>query len=234
MRDTTRRRLMAALAVGLVITMTGCDAAETAPTGDALYRDGEKRFVDYSTVMHSVIMAIHEGDWTVDTYGASPIPCRIDGEPTGYAFSWVRLLEPEQLDPDAAVAAATSAFEAADLKVSTATRGAGDGQEITVVGTGGAVGRGVVTIRPVRGVIEVSAETDCFPGDAGDLSDMVFDGLIYDTAWQRFPAFEGPGSQPRFYFPEDGSPVYRDDDGAPVLPQPASTDLPVAPYGDGS
>jgi hypothetical protein len=233
MRNATRRRLMAALAVGLVMTMTGCGAADStgsAPTGDALYRAGEKHFVDYTTVMHSVIMAIHEGDWSVDTYGASPIPCRIDGEVAGYAFSWVRMLQPEQVDVRAVARASGRAFEAAGMKVETASRGSGDGAEVTVVATGGAVGRGVVTIRPARGTIEASAATDCFRGDAGDLSDMVFGGLIYDTSWQRFPAFEGPDWSPRFYFPEDGSPVYRDDDGTPVEPQPASTDLPVAPY----
>ncbi|WP_194421449.1 hypothetical protein [Microbacterium abyssi] len=230
MRGVLRRVLMAALAAGMVVTMTGCGAA--VPTGDALYRDGEKRYTDYSTVMHDVIMAIHEGEWTVESYGASPIACRADGDLAGYAFSWVRTLEPEQLDVDAVVADASSAFEEAGMAPETSVLGDGERREINVIATGGAVGRGVVIVRPGRGIIEVSAAPGCFPGDAGDLSDMVFDGLVYTGASQRFPAFEGPVWQPRFYFPEGGSPIYRDEDGAPVQPQPDVTEFPVAPYGD--
>lgn len=234
MRRVIRRGLMAALAVGTVMVMTGCGSAGTAPTGDALYRDGEKRYVEYATVMHDVIMAIHEGDWTVDTYGAAPISCRMDGGERGYTFSWVRLREVEDIDVDAVVQAARSAFEASGAEVSVAEYGEGDSAEINVIGTGRAVGRGVVTIRPARGAIEATATPGCFPGDAGDLSDMVFDGLVYDTAWQHFPAFEGPDWKPQFYFPEDDSPVYREADGTPVHPQPSPAQVPVAPYGDGS
>lgn len=225
-----RRRLTAAVAAGMVtMMMSGCGAA--APTGDALYRDGEKRYAAYASVMHDVIMAIHEGEWTVESYGASPIACRVSGGETGYAFSWVRTLEPERLDEDAVVADATAAFERAGLQARAAERGAGDGREVTVVATGDPVGRGVVTIRPARGSIEVSANAGCFPGEAGELSDLVFDGLVYTGAARRFPAFEGPDWQPRFYFPEEGSPIYRNEDGTPVQPQPDDTDFPVAPYG---
>lgn len=224
---------MAAAAAGTVMVMTACGSANTTPTGDALYRDGEKHYVEYSSVMHDVIMAIHEGDWIVDTFGASPISCEMDGGERGYTFSWVRLRESDDIDVDAVVEAARSAFDASGVEVTVAEYGEGDSAEINVIGTGGAVGRGVVTIRPGRGAIEATATPGCFPGDAGDLSDMVFAGLVYDTAWQRFPAFEGPEWQPRFYFPEDGSPLYRETDGTPVQPQPSTTQLPVAPYGEG-
>lgn len=229
MRGGIRRGLMVALAAGMVVMVTGCGSS--APTGDELYRDGEERYVQYATTMHAVIMAIHEGDWSVESYGASPIACRIGGELSGYAFSWVRLLQPEELDVDAVVGAATTAFEDAGLEAETSTFGEGASQEVNVIGTGGAVGRGVVTIRPARGAIEVSASPGCFPGDAGELSDMVFGGLVYEGASRRFPAFEGPGWQPRFYFPEQGSPIYRNEDGTPMLPQPDTTEFPVAPYG---
>lgn len=233
MRRETRRGLMTAMAVGMVAMMTGCGSADAALTGDALYRDGEKRYIAYATVMHDVIMAVHEGDWSVDTWGAAPISCELDGGRRGYTYSWVRERHTEDIDVDAVVEAARSAFEASGIDVNVAEYGEGDSAEINVIGTGDPLGRGVVTIRPGRGVIRATATPGCFPGDAGDLSDMVFDGLVYDTAWQRFPAFEGPNWQPRFYFPEDGSPVYREADGAPVQPQPTTTQLPVAPYGDG-
>lgn len=214
------------------MTLTSC-AVATRPTGDALYRDGEARYVAYASTMHSVIMTIDDTEWVVDqgSFGASPIPCRIDGQPSGYAFSWARMLELDALDVDAVVAAATSAFEHAGMDAQTATYGEGDRQEINVIGTGGDVGRGVVTVRPARKSIRVSATPGCFPGDAAALSDMVFGGLVYNGASTRLPAFEGPDWQPRFYFPEDGSPVYFDEDGTPIDPQPDQTDIPVAPYG---
>mgnify|MGYP001593893992 CR=1 FL=1 len=229
MREARRRGLKVAAATGMVMTMmTGCGS--TVPEGDQLYWDGEKHYTEYATVMHSVIMSIDEGPWRVDSYGASPIPCDRDGGDSGYMFSWVRVLAQDAVDAEAVEAAATAAFEKAGLDAETATFGEGDRQEINIIGTGAPVGRGVVTIRPARATIEVTAETDCFAGDAGDLSDLIFDGLVYKGASQRFPAFEGPDWQPRFYFPEDGSPVYRNADGTPVEPQPTTTDFPVAPY----
>lgn len=235
MRGRWQRGAMAAAAVGLVMAMTGCGST-TAPTGDALYRDGEKHYVAYATAMHSVIMAIHEGDWTVDqgSFGASPIPCRINGEPSGYTFSWSRLLEPEEpIDVDAVVEAAIAGFDEVGVTAKTSTLGEGDRQEVNVIGTGGDIGRGVVTIWPARNTIWVSATPGCIPGDAADLSDMVFGGeLAYEGASLRFPAFEGPDWQPRFYFPEEGSPVYYNEDGTPVDPQPTQTEFPEAPYGD--
>ncbi|MEV7618938.1 hypothetical protein AB0N59_02260 [Microbacterium sp. NPDC089321] len=233
MRRETRRGLKTAMVVGMVAMMTGCSPADPALTGDSLYRDGEKRYIAYSTVMHDVIMAVHEGDWSVDTWGAAPISCKLDDGQRGYTFSWVREHKADDIDVDAVVQAARSAFTASGVDVNVAEYGEGDSAEINVIGTGDRLGRGVVTIRPGRGVIRATANPGCFPGDAGDLSDMVFDGLVYDSAWQRFPAFEGPDWQPRFYFPEDGSPVYREADGSPVQPQPSPDDLPVAPYGEG-
>jgi len=104
---------------------------------------------------------------------------------------------------------------------------------VNVIGTGGDVGRGVVTIRPGRNQISATATPGCIRGDAAALSDMVFGGeLAYDGASLRFPAFEGPDWQPRFYFPEEGSPVYYNEDGTPIEPQPTTTDFPIAPYGD--
>lgn len=234
MRGKVRNGLVAAMAVGMVMTMTSCGFT-AAPTGDALYRDGEQRYVAYATTMHSVIMAIDETEWSVDqgSFGASPIPCRINGELTGFAFSWARLLELGDRDVDDVVAAATTAFEDAGMEAATATYGKGDRQEINVIGTGGDVGRGVVTVRPDQNHIRVTASPGCFPGDAADLSDMVFGGgLVYKGASRRIPAFEGPDWQPRFYFPEEGSPVYYTEDGEPIEPQPSPTELPKAPYGD--
>lgn len=228
------RYAWAGMAAGVALVMTGC-AAQAAPEGDELYHDGEKNYIAYATAMHTVIMAVHEGEWAVDqgSFGASPIPCRIDGELTGYTFGWSRVLQPEEeIDVDALVAAAEAGFGEVGITAETTTLGEGDRQEINVIGTGGDIGRGVVTIWPGRNTIWASATPGCFPGDAGDLSDMVFGGeLVYDGASLRFPAFEGSDWQPRFYFPEEGSPVYVNEDGTPIEPQPTQSEFPEAPYG---
>lgn len=236
MYDTTRRVLMAVVAASTTVMLTACGSATPTPTGDELYRDGEGRYVSYATTMHALIMAIDEKRWTVDqgSWGASPIPCRTDGGGAGYSFSWARVLEQDDLDADAIVASASTAFAAADMNVTTATYGAGAREEINVIATGGEVVRGVVTIRPARGTIRVTAEPGCFAGDAAALSDMVFAGVTYPGLARRLPAFEGPDWQPRFYFPEDGSPLYWNEDGTPIDPPPTMTELPVAPYGDAS
>lgn len=236
MRNGMRRVLTAALAAGTLMIATACASTTPVPTGDALYRDGQGRYDSYATTMHSVIMAIHDGRWDVDqgSWGASPIPCRTDGGGAGYAFSWARVLKKDVLEVETIVGAASAAFEDADMTVTTATYGAGDREEVNVIATGGAVVRGVVTIRPARGTIRVTAEPGCFAGDAADLSDMVFAGVSYPGLARRLPAFEGPDWQPRFSFPEDGSPVYWNEDGTPIDPPPTTTDLPVAPYGAGS
>lgn len=234
MRGGWRRGLTTAVAVGLVMTMTSCGSA-AVPTDDALYRDGEKHYVAYATAMHTVLMAIHDGEWIVDqgSFGASPIPCRIDGQLSGYTFSWSRLWEQQdEIDVDAVVDAAIAGFDKVGISAEKSTLGEGERQEINVIGTGGDIGRGVVTVWPERNTVWVSATPGCFPGDAGALSDMVFGGeLAYEGASLRFPAFEGPDWQPRFYFPEEGSPVYYNEDGTPIAPQPTQTEFPAAPYG---
>lgn len=228
-----RGRLAVALATGMVMMTAGCSLMTDAPTGDALYRDGEERYTAYATVMHSVIMAVSAEEWAVDqgSWGASPIPCEAEGQSEGYAFSWARVLEQDEIDVDQIVAAATAAFEAANMTVDTATYGDGERQEINVIATGGDVVRGVVSIRPSSGRIRATAEPGCFPGDAAALSDMVFGDVSYPGLALRVPPSEGPDWQPRFYFPEEGSPVYWNADGTLVDPQPADTELPVAPYG---
>lgn len=231
MRAVNRRGTMAALTVGLVVTMTGCSAPVT---GDSLYREAEKHYVEYSTIMHSVIMAIHEGEWAVNhgSFGAAPVACQINSTDRGYAFVWDRLLEPESLDVDAVIAQATDAFADAGLDVQTTRFGEGDREEINVMASGPGLERGAITIRPARNQIAATATHGCFEGDAIEVVDLVFGGEVYRDASLRYPAVEGPDWQPRFYFPEEGSPVYTNSDGTPIDPRPDQSELPVAPYGD--
>lgn len=227
------RREWTAAAAGLVVVMSlvGCGAA--APEGDALYRDGEKRFLEMATRMHTVLMGIHEGPWTVDEYGAIPHGCSIGfGGPGGFAFGYRRSVDLSDMDPDAVSAAAVVAFREAGFEASPVTYGSGDAAEWNVLAEDEGLGNVVATIRPKEGRVIVSVDTSCAPGNAGDLSYMVKDAAnrgADPSTWRFFPATEGPDSVPQFYFPADG-PIYFNEDGTLVEPQPVVTDPPKAPY----
>lgn len=230
------RHVWAAVAAGLVLTMTGCGVPAQVPQRDALYRDGEQRYLAMATTMHTVLMGVHEGDWTVPTggYGAVPIGCSLEGSgDLGYRFSYRREVTLPGMDGETMSAAATAAFRDAGLKGEAAGYGKGDAAEWNLVAEDEALGRVVVTIVPGASRVEVSADTPCAPGNAGELSRMVTDDEARgsDTlTWRSLPATEGPDSVPLFYFPV-GSPVYFNEDGSPVEPQPVVTAPPKAPYG---
>jgi hypothetical protein len=222
---------MAAMTVGLVFMMTGC--SPSALTGDALYQAAAGRYYGYAADMHLVLMAVHEGDWAVDqgAYGAAPSSCQIGADEFGYFFDYARTVTIEQVDAEALSAAAVAAFKELGLEIEVATFGEGEAQEQNIVATGGNVGRAVVTIRPATGWVRVIARPECEPGVAADLSEMVFGGDVDRGAALRVPATEGVDSIPQFYFPADG-PLFYDEDGTPILPQPVVTEVPEAPYGD--
>lgn len=223
---------MAALSVGLVLMMTGC--AQAAPEGDELYRQAAEQYFPLAEDMHGVIMAIHEGEWAVDqgAYGALGTSCQRGADEFGYFFDYARTVTLEGLDPQAVSATAASAFAELGLDPDVAVRGEGDGEEHVVIAEGERIGRAVVTIRPARDQIRVTARTPCAPGSAHEVTALVFgDERIPEGAALRMPATEGPDSVPQFYFPADG-PLYYDEDGTPVDPQPVVTDPPEAPYGN--
>lgn len=228
------RRFRVATITGLVMmTMSGCAESTQAPTGDALYRQASKQYFPLAEDMHRVIMAIDESEWTVGEggHGALGVSCQLDSGEAGYFLNYVRSIARDGLDAAAVSAAAADAFSELGITSEVAVLGNGDAEEHTVIGEDDRVGRAVVTIRPGQGEIRVTARTDCVPGDAHDLTEMVFGGELDPAAPQRLPAYESRETVPQFYFPADG-PLYFGADGAPVEPQPVVTDPPEAPYGD--
>lgn len=223
---------MAALAVGLVLTMTGCSTPE--PTGDDLYGTAADKYSAMAEGLHSVIMAVEPTDWAVDqgAHGAHPRSCQDDAGADGYFLNAVRTLALPDADVDALTASAVDAFASLGVEASVTTLGEGDAQERNIIGEGGFAQRTVVTIRTATGDIRVTTQTDCTPGSAHDLAALVFgEERLPADPWRRLPATEGPDSVPQFYFPPDG-PVYYDEAGTPVEPQPLVTDPPTAPYED--
>lgn len=219
-------RALAAMVVGTVLTMTGC--AAQVPEGEVLYQDGEQRFTAMWDAMHSVLMAVNEGEWHVPAggYGASAGPCLDSGSDDGYRMEYRRSWVSEDLDPQAISDAATAAFEALTLNPEQAVYGSGDHAQWNVIAEGDPVGRAVVSVEVDLQTVLVSADLPCAPGNWQALNAMVFDDPDMTTeAWRRQPAAEGPGSVPMFYFPADG-PLFWNEDGTPVEPQPVITDPP--------
>jgi hypothetical protein len=222
--------LMAAMTVGLLFAATGCSSAE--PTGDELYQSGADAYFPFAGDLHSVLMAVHDGDWAVDQgqHGALPVSCQRGPDDFGYMIVAARSVVIDDVDAGTIIDSASAALDELGLDVSVSAFGSGDTEERNVVGTGGSLGRAAVTLRPASGLVRVTAQTACLEGSAFDLGVLVFGDDKLD-AGRRLPAFEGPGTVPQFYFPADG-PLFYDEDGAPILPQPVVTEVPKAPYGD--
>lgn len=211
-----RRRTAAVLAAGLALTTTACTAP--APTGDELYSSAEARYRPFASSMHSVLMAVHEDEWAVGqkAHGAAPISCD-DGR--GYRFAVIRSATTPELDADETAARAVDAMQHLGISAESGGHGSGAAAERVIVGSGEAIERMVVTIRPEHGDIRVTAQTGCEPGEAWELSDLIFGDSGQEDRWRWLPAFEGPHSEVRFSFPADG-PVHYDEDGTPILPPP--------------
>lgn len=226
------RRLWAALiAAGLVLTMSGC--AADAPEGDELYAQAAEQYFPMAEDLHSVIMAIHEGEWAVDQggYGAQGVSCQRGANEFGYMFNYARTVTIEGLDAEQLSDTAAMAFTELGASPEVTVRGDGDSREYSIVATSDRVGRAVVTIRPAREEVRVTARTECAPGSAHDLTALVLgEERIPAGAAHRLPATETPDSLPQFYFPADG-PLYYNEDDTPVVPQPVVTEVPQAPYG---
>ncbi|MGF3057209.1 hypothetical protein [Microbacterium sp. YY-01] len=223
------RTRLVALTAGLVLIMTGCSSANSAPAADALYDAASARFHASFAVMHDVLMSVYEGTWQVDqgAYGADPSSCQIDGDTFGHFFNYVRTVQLDDADPDGIEVAALAAFERHGFSTEVTRFGEGEREERNVIAEDPIVGRAVVTVYPATGSIRVTARTDCLPGSAAELSTMIF-GTDEHGSWRRVPATETPDAAPQFYFPP-GGPEYYDRDGTPVDPQPVVSDPPVRP-----
>ena len=127
--------------------------------------------------------------------------------------------------------AADEALQGLGLETRRQSFGRGEDREDQLLASGEGMELLVVSVIPTTGSLIVTADSDCAPGSADELGDMVFGGSEDMARWRWLPATEGPEWVPQFYFPPDG-PVYYNEDGTPVDPQPVVTDPPVAPYGD--
>ncbi|MCD2500084.1 MULTISPECIES: hypothetical protein [Microbacterium] len=224
-------RIRTALIVSIALLLTSLTGCARTLHGVELYQSAQQQFLSTATTMHRVLMAIHPGDWTVPTggYGAVPIACsRGWSGDFGYMFSYRRDVDVDISDAAALQERATEAFARAGLESSSPVYGTGQGAEWNVIAEDASIGRLVVTVIPSAGRVEVSADSPCVAGDAGELRSMIIEDDTV-TTWRSLPAFEGPTSVPLFYFPADG-PLYFREDGTPIEPQPVVTVAPVSPW----
>ncbi|MDD7930569.1 hypothetical protein [Microbacterium thalli] len=230
-RTSTGRLGFAAGALLMIplLLVSGCGDPGRLGDGET-YAQARERFSAFAAGVHSVIMAIEPTEWSVvdGAYGAHPTGCQLGlSEEGGYRLVAVRGLELPGRDPLDVAAAASEALASLGIESDTTERGQADAREVTVVAEGGVAERTVVTIRPATGQVRVSSETECAPGSAHDLATEVFaEERLPADIWRRLPATEGPSSVPQFFFPPDG-PVYYDETGVPVQPQPLVTDPPM-------
>lgn len=228
------RRLVVAMAAGVVLLVSGCGSTAApepteAPEGHALYAAGAEVHERFSTGLHSVLMAVNEGTWAVQQKESGVVPILCSGE-GGFFFQAIRESTQLATDADELQQRATGALEALDLDVTTRVLGSGENEERAIVGVGGVFERVTVSIRPATGAALVTARSACADGDAGELAELVFAQSTDPAPWRLVPATEGPASAPQFYFPPDG-PLYYDEAGNPLDPQPVNTNPPEAPYG---
>ena len=224
-----RRQALATGLVGLVLMVAGCGGVE-APTGDALYVDAKPRYERFAETVHVALMAAHEGVWQVSEkeHGAAPFSC---DDFKGYEFSSGFSADVSVSEAAGSLDAADEALQGVGLETRRQSFGSGEDREDQLLASGEGMELLVVSVIPTTGSVTVTASSECTRGDFYALGEMVFDGSADVARWQRLPATEGPEWVPQFYFPPDG-PVYYNEDGTPVDPQPVVTDLPVAPYGD--
>ena len=226
------RMTMTTAVVGSLLMMNSCAAGpgpEPAESGGDVYAAARDRYTAMADDLHAVIMAIEPADWRVEQgqYGARPTGCQLGvGSETGYSFTAVRVLDLPDRDPADIAAAASGSMAERGTTADVVERGTGESREVVVSGESDAA-RTVVVVRPVDGRVLVTSETSCEAGAAAQIEATMFGEELYpQDVWRRLPATEGPSSVPQFFFPPDG-PLYHDEAGTPVQPQPVVTDPPT-------
>jgi hypothetical protein len=193
--------------------MTGCDTAEPVPTGEALYADAEQTYMDYREFVNGVQSVLSTGPWIVGQigdYGMQPDNCD-DGN--GYQFHLGRRLTMDLADREQNADAVEQYLT--DAGLSPSRRTLGEGKE-ALVQIAVADERGfellLVEFRK-NGNAQISAATTCRPGNAHDLSDMLFGDEVFLGGY--LPSdFESP-TDPLFFGITPGDPTFATETPAP-------------------
>lgn len=193
--------------------MTGCDTSSPAPTGEALYADAEKTYMEYREFVNGVQSVLSTGPWEIGQLGVYGMqPDRCDGG-AGYRFDLNRTLKMDAADREANADAVEAHLERAGMTPSRRLLGEGDRSIIQVgVRDQGVFGQLLIEFRGT-GTVRVSAETVCRPGDALDLADMLF-GDVYLSQGYLPTDVESP-TDPLFFGITPGDPQFVRETPAP-------------------
>ena len=174
------------------------------PTGDELVAQAKQHYLDYRTVTNDVQALIFDGAWEADigSYGMQPSPegC---GDGT-YRFDFTRTTKVAEEEQDAARDRVLSYLKAS-YEIEGQDLGSGDSQSTDlIVNKQGDFSQLMVTFI-ANGSVLVTAITKCWPGDADELSDLIFGDV--NLAEGYLPAEESP-SDPLFFGITPGEPAY--------------------------
>jgi hypothetical protein len=201
--------------------MTGCTPG---PTGDALSADAEQTYLEYREVVSELQLAFHDGPWTVGglgSYGMQPNQCdstgynftfyrsiRLDGsQRTEYADIAERFLKEQGLSPERQV---IGADDKAGQVLQVIVRDQGDYE--------------LFLVKILKnGNISINIDTACRPGDAFELSEMLFGGVYLNEGY--LPTDVEAPTDPLFFGITPGDPQFVRDDPTPT-PTPTSTSTP--------
>ncbi|MFK0403159.1 hypothetical protein ACIQTT_12565 [Microbacterium sp. NPDC090225] len=186
--------------------MTSCQSSEPAPTGDDLFTDAEKTYLEYRTLVNGVQSVLSSGPWIVGQlgeYGMQPSHCDND---TGYQFSLGRLLRLDVADRNSNADAIEQHL--LDIGMTPGRRTLGEGAKSLIqIEARDEQGLEQLLIEfGSNGTAVVSATTTCRPGDAGELGDLLF-GDIYFLG-DYLPADTESPTDPLFFGITPGDPQF--------------------------
>ncbi len=193
--------------------MTGCTPA---PTGGSLYADAKKSYLSYREVVNELQLAYHDGPWKVGglgSYGMQPNQCDNN---SGYKFTLYRsiLLDGSKREEYADIA--EHFLKEQGLSPTREVIGAddNDGQLVQVV----VRDEGDFELFLVKilksGNVSINVDTACRPGDAFELSDMLFGGVYLSEGY--LPTDVESPTDPLFFGITPGEPQFVRDDPAPT------------------
>jgi len=192
--------------------MTG---ALPPPTGDARYADAEQTYLSYREVVNELQLQYHNGPWevgSIGSYGMQPNQCDNDA---GYNFTLHRSIRLDASQREEYADIAERFLKEEGLSPSRQVIGAddNDGQVLQVI----VRDQGDYELFLVRilknGSVGISVDTACPPGDAFELSDILFGGVYLSEGY--LPDVEAP-TDPLCFGITPGDPQFVSEDPTPT------------------
>ncbi|MFK3835144.1 hypothetical protein [Microbacterium sp. NPDC087868] len=189
-----------------ILLLTSCTSPALAPAGDDLIADAEKTYIEYRTLVNGVQSVLSSGPWIVGQlgkYGMQPSRCDND---TGYQFSLGRLLRLDVADRDSNADAIEQHL--LDIGMTPGRRTLGDGAKSLIqIEARDQQGLEQLLIEfGSNGTAVVSATTTCRPGDAYELSNLLFGGVYLSEGYLPIDT-ESP-TDPLFFGITPGDPQF--------------------------